>query len=140
MTDQRAGNLERRALGAGMKMTAQRRVVLQVLEGAEDHPSVDDVYRRAKDLDRSISIATVYRTLHLLDELSLIQKHDFTNQTFARFEANLEHHHHLIDVETGEVLEFQDDELEVVKSRIADELGFELIDHRLELYGRKKRG
>ena len=139
MTDHMSGELERRALHAGMKMTAQRRVILQVLEGAEDHPSVDDVYRRARDLDRSISIATVYRTLHLLSEMSLVQKHDFTRQTFARFEANLEHHHHLIDVESGDVLEFQDEELERVKARIAAELGFELVDHRLELYGRKKR-
>ena len=119
-------------------MTAQRRIVLQVLETADDHPSVDEVYRRAKELDSSISIATVYRTLHLLDRMNLVQRHDF-NENFSRFEANLEHHHHLVDVETGEVIEFQHEELERLKAWIAADLGYELIDHRLELYGRKKK-
>lgn len=130
--------LERRCLDAGLKMTAQRRIVLQVLETAEDHPSVDEVYRRAKAMDHSISIATVYRTLHLLDEMNLVQRHDF-NESFSRFEVNLTHHHHLVDVDSGEVIEFTDEELEHLKARIAARLGFELIDHRLELYGRKKR-
>ena len=130
--------LERRCVDAGLKMTAQRRTVLQVLETAADHPSVDEVYRRAKDLDPSISIATVYRTLHLLDELNLVQRHDF-NQSFSRFEVNLEHHHHLVDVDTGEVIEFMDEDLERLKAKVADALGFELIDHRLELYGRRKK-
>ena len=131
-------DLERRCVDAGLKMTTQRRIVLQVLERAEDHPSVDAVYQRAKALDPSISIATVYRTLHLLDEMNLVQRHDF-NQSFSRFEVNTAHHHHLVDVDTGEVIEFTNDELERLKTRIAAELGYELIDHRLELYGRKKR-
>lgn len=131
-------DLERRCVDAGLKMTAQRRIVLQVLETADDHPSVDEVYRRAKELDSSISIATVYRTLHLLDRMNLVQRHDF-NENFSRFEANLEHHHHLVDVETGEVIEFQHEELERLKVWIAADLGYELIDHRLELYGRKKK-
>ncbi len=130
--------LERRCVNAGVKMTSQRRTILQVLEAAVDHPSVDEVYRRAKDIDTSISIATVYRTLSLFDEMNIVQRHDF-NQTFARFEVNLEHHHHLIDVGTGEVVEFQNEALEILKAKIADELGYELVDHRLELYGRKKR-
>ncbi len=130
--------LERRCVDAGVKMTSQRRTILQVLEAAVDHPSVDEVYRRAKDIDTSISIATVYRTLSLFDEMNIVQRHDF-NQTFARFEVNLEHHHHLIDVGTGEVVEFQNEALEILKAKIADELGYELVDHRLELYGRKKR-
>ena len=130
--------LERRCVSAGLKMTAQRRIVLQVLETAEDHPSVDEVYQRAKALDSSISIATVYRTLHLLDEMNLVQRHDF-NESFSRFEVNLEHHHHLVDVDTGQVIEFINEELERLKAKVAGELGYELIDHRLELYGRKKR-
>ena len=129
-------NLETKCLEAGLKMTGQRRVILHVLSSAEDHPSVETVYQRARAIDRSISIATVYRTLNLLDQLNLVQKHDF-KQSFARFEANLEHHHHLVDVETGEVIEFQSQRLEDLKREIALELGFELVDHRLELYGRK---
>ena len=129
--------LERQCIDAGIKMTGQRRTILQVLTDATDHPSVEDVYERARGLDSSISIATVYRTLHLLDEMNLVQRHDF-NQNFARFEINLEHHHHLIDLETGRVIEFQNDELEELKARIAHQLGYELVDHRLELYGRRK--
>jgi Fur family ferric uptake transcriptional regulator len=130
--------LEERCLQAGMKMTGQRRVILQVLSESEDHPSVETVYQRARDLDMSISIATVYRTLHLLDEMNLVQRHDF-NENYSRFEVNLDHHHHLVDLETGDVIEFQDEELEQLKERIAERLGYELVDHRLELYGKRKR-
>ncbi|HMG50312.1 MULTISPECIES: Fur family transcriptional regulator [Inquilinus] len=130
--------LEERCISAGLKMTDQRRVILQVLTESADHPSVETVYHRAREIDASISIATVYRTLHLLDELNLVQRHDF-NENYSRFEVNLEHHHHLIDLETGEVIEFKDQELEVLKEKIARRLGFELVDHRLELYGRKKK-
>ncbi|MCA8908823.1 MAG: transcriptional repressor [Rhodospirillaceae bacterium] len=131
-------DLERQCIDAGIKMTGQRRTILKVLSDATDHPSVEDVYQRAKEHDASISIATVYRTLHLLDDMNLVQRHDF-NQNFARFEVNLEHHHHLVDLETGRVIEFQNEELEELKARIADELGYELVDHRLELYGRRKK-
>lgn len=130
--------LERQCINAGLKMTGQRRVILNVLTASEDHPSVDTVYQRAREIDASISIATVYRTLHLLDEMNLVQRHDF-NENYSRFEVNLEHHHHLIDLETGQVLEFQNEDLEELKIRIAEELDYELVDHRLELYGRKKR-
>ncbi|MGK9169436.1 transcriptional repressor [Inquilinus limosus] len=130
--------LEERCISAGLKMTDQRRVILQVLTESLDHPSVETVYHRAREIDPSISIATVYRTLHLLDELNLVQRHDF-NENYSRFEVNLEHHHHLIDLETGEVIEFKDQELEALKEKIARRLGYELVDHRLELYGRKKK-
>jgi Fur family transcriptional regulator, ferric uptake regulator len=130
--------LEEKCITAGLKMTDQRRVILQVLSESDDHPSVETVYHRARDIDPTISIATVYRTLHLLDEMNLVQRHDF-NENYSRFEVNLEHHHHLIDLETGKVIEFQDQELEVLKEKIARRLGFELVDHRLELYGRKRR-
>jgi Fur family transcriptional regulator, ferric uptake regulator len=129
--------LEKRCAEAGLKMTGQRRTILRVLEEAADHPSVETVYERSKALDSSISIATVYRTLGMLDELNLVTRHEFNNGNYSRYEANLEHHHHLIDLESGMVVEFQNEELELLKERIARELGYELIDHRLELYGRK---
>ncbi len=128
--------LEQRCAEAGLKMTGQRKTILRVLGSAKDHPSVEDVYDRAKAMDDSISIATVYRTLSLLDELDLVIKHEF-QEGYSRYELNWDHHHHLVDLETGKVIEFQNDELEKLKIKIAEELGYELIDHRLELYGKK---
>ena len=130
--------LETKCVTAGLKMTDQRRVILQVLAEAADHPSVDTVYARARAVDPSVSIATVYRTLSLLDQLNLVQKHDF-KASFSRFETNLRHHHHLIDIESGTVIEFQNDRLEALKREIALELGYDLVDHTLELYGRKHK-
>ena len=129
-------SLEDQCAKAGLKMTGQRKVILSVLEKADDHPSVDEVYARAKEIDHSVSMATVYRTLSLLDEMDLVIKHEF-KEGFARFEVNAEHHHHLIDLETGHVIEFQNEELETLKEKISNELGYELVDHTLELYGRK---
>ncbi len=129
-------DLEQRCVQAGLKMTGQRRVILEVLGNSEDHPSVEDVYERAKKLDQSISIATVYRTLGLLDELDLVIRHEF-QEGYSRYEVNWDHHHHLVDLETGKVIEFQNEELEKLKVKIAEELGYELVDHRLELYGKK---
>jgi Fur family ferric uptake transcriptional regulator len=129
-------DLEERCAKAGLKMTGQRRIILKVLDGAQDHPSVEDVYERAKALDSTISIATVYRTLSLLDELDLVIRHEF-QEGYSRYEVNWDHHHHLIDLETGEVHEFQNDELEKLKEKIAKEMGYLLVDHRLELYGKK---
>jgi Fur family ferric uptake transcriptional regulator len=129
-------DLEERCAKAGLKMTGQRRIILKVLDGAQDHPSVEDVYERAKALDNTISIATVYRTLSLLDELDLVIRHEF-QEGYSRYEVNWDHHHHLIDLETGEVHEFQNDELEKLKEKIAKEMGYLLVDHRLELYGKK---
>ena len=117
-------------------MTGQRRVILKTLETSEDHPSVDIVFERSKKIDPTISIATVYRTLSLLEEMDIIVKREF-NETFARYDINTEHHHHLIDLETGEVIEFKNEELEKLKEKIARDLGYELLDHRLDLYGRK---
>lgn len=128
--------LEQRCINAGLKMTGPRKTILKVLGESMDHPSVEIVYERAKALDASISIATVYRTLNMLDELDLVTRHEF-NESFSRYETNMEHHHHLIDLETGQVIEFQNSELELLKEKIAKEMGFELVDHRLELYGRK---
>ena len=119
----------------GLKMTEQRRVISRVLSEASDHPDVELVYRRAVEIDPHISIATVYRTMRLFEEANVIDKLDFGDGR-ARFEENRDlHHHHLIDLNTGEVREFQCPELEQLKEKIARELGYELIGHRLELYG-----
>ena len=121
-------------------MTDQRKVILRVLEDSGDHPSVDTVCDRAKKIDPSISIATVYRTLGLLDELGLVIKHDF-GETYARFEVKPEHdhghHHHLIDTESGQVIEFQNDDLEHLIHKISHELGYEVVDHTFEIFGHK---
>ncbi|TAL30774.1 MAG: transcriptional repressor [Alphaproteobacteria bacterium] len=125
---------------AGLKMTDQRKVILKVLEDSGDHPSVDTVCDRAKKIDPSISIATVYRTLGLLDELGLVIKHDF-GETYARFEVKPEHdhghHHHLIDTESGQVIEFQSEEMEHIIHKISHELGYEVVDHTFEIFGHK---
>ena len=123
----------------GLKMTEQRRVISRVLSEASDHPDVEQVYRRAVEIDPHISIATVYRTMRLFEEANVIDKLDFGDGR-ARFEENRDlHHHHLIDLNTGDVMEFQCPELEQLKEKIARELGYELIGHRLELYGVKAR-
>ncbi len=132
-----AKELENKCIEAGLKMTAPRRAVLNVLAHAEDHPSVEDVYDRAKKEDPSISIATVYRTLGLLDELGLVYRHEFTDSDHARYELNDTHHHHLIDLDTGKVLEFENPQIEKMKQKIAEDMGYELVECRLELYGRK---
>lgn len=130
--------LEQRCAEAGLKMTGPRKIILKVLEDATDHPSVETVYERARALDPSISIATVYRTLNMFDEMDIVTRREF-NESFSRYDTNMEHHHHLIDLETGKVIEFQNEALEKLKEKIAEELGYDLIDHRLELYGRKKK-
>lgn len=132
--------LLQKCVGAGLKMTEQRKVILKVLEESGDHPSVETVCDRAKRTDSSISIATVYRTLGLLDELGLVLKHDF-GDTHARFEVkpeqDHEHHHHLIDTETGQVVEFQSEEMEQLIHKIAADLGYEIVDHTFEIFGHK---
>jgi Fur family ferric uptake transcriptional regulator len=128
--------IERACLKKGMKMTGQRRVIAQVLSDSTDHPDVEQVYHRASDIDPRISIATVYRTLRLFDIANIINRHDFGDGR-SRYEPATEdhHHHHLIDMRTGKVLEFENEELESMKQRIAQEMGYELVDDRLELYG-----
>lgn len=121
---------------AGLKMTDQRKAILKVLEESEDHPSVETVCERARQADASISIATVYRTLSLLSELGLVLKHDFKDSS-ARFEVDHGHHHHLVDTESGEVVEFRDPEFERLMHKIAADLGYEVVDHTFELFGRK---
>ncbi|MEI8393175.1 MAG: Fur family transcriptional regulator [Rhodospirillaceae bacterium] len=145
MSDERnAGDplnrLEKLCAEKGLKMTEQRRIIARVLSEASDHPDVELVYRRAAELDENISIATVYRTMRLLEEMRVIDRLDFGDGR-ARFEEKPEtHHHHLIDLNTGECFEFQSPEIELLKEKVAKELGYELIGHRLELYGKKAGG
>lgn len=117
-------------------MTNQRQVIISVIADSDDHPDVDELYRRSVTQDSTISIATVYRTVKLLEEAGVIDRLEFGDGR-ARYEESGEHHEHLVDVETGEVIEFYHAELEALKEQIAREMGYELVDHRLELFGRK---
>jgi len=129
--------LEKRCIERGLRMTEQRRIIARVLSEATDHPDAEEVYKRASEKDPKISLATVYRTVRLFDEAGIIETHDFRDGR-ARYElAEGEHHDHLIDVQTGDVIEFVNDEIEKLQERIAEKLGYELVDHRMELYGRK---
>lgn len=137
--------LEEQCATKGMRMTDQRRVIAQVIEQAVDHPDVEELYRRASAVDPRISLSTVYRTLNLFEEAGLVTKHDFRDGR-ARFELIPdEHHDHLIDIRSGKVIEFRNEEIEAIQEVIAKRLGYRLIDHRLELYavpleaGDKKR-
>lgn len=119
----------------GLRITEQRRVIARVLSDAEDHPDVEELHARASAIDSGISIATVYRTVRLFEEAGILDRHDFGDGR-SRYEAAPEtHHDHLINVETGRVIEFADPELEALQRRIAEKLGFRLVDHRMELYG-----
>lgn len=118
----------------GLKMTEQRRVIAQVLSDAEDHPDATEVYRRALAVDPRISMATVYRTVRLFEESNVLERHDFGDGRARYEEVSDEHHDHLIDVSTGRVIEFQNEEIEALQRKVARQLGYKLVDHRLELY------
>ncbi|MGH6617987.1 MAG: Fur family transcriptional regulator [Alphaproteobacteria bacterium] len=135
--------IEKLCAEKGLKMTAQRRIIARVLSEATDHPDVEELYRRASAMDAAISIATVYRTVRLFEEANILERHDFRDGR-SRYEEHTERHHdHLIDVETGDVIEFQNEEIERLQREVAKKLGYDLVDHRLELYGvsskRKKK-
>ncbi len=128
-------DLEQLCAERGLRITEQRRVIAQVLSASEDHPDVEMLHQRAAAIDPRISIATVYRTVRLFEEAGILDRHDFGDGR-ARYEAAPEaHHDHLIDVETGKVVEFVDPELELLQKQIAEKLGYRLVDHRMELYG-----
>ena len=135
--DAGTSRIERLCIERGLKMTGQRRLIARVLSDSADHPDVEELYRRAVALDQRISIATVYRTVRLLEEKGILERRDFGGGR-ARFDpADRGHHHHLIDVDTGKVIEFSDAQHEELARAIAARLGFELVDHRLELFGRR---
>ncbi len=127
--------IENLCVEKGMRMTDQRRVVARVLSQSHDHPDVEELYRRAHEIDPHISIATVYRTVRLFEEAGIIARHDFRDGRSRYEETPDNHHDHLIDMKTGRVVEFMDDEIERLQALIAQRLGYRLIDHRLELYG-----
>jgi Fur family ferric uptake transcriptional regulator len=127
--------IEKLCVDKGMRMTDQRRVVARVLSSATDHPDVEELYRRAHEVDPHISIATVYRTVRLFEESGIIERHDFRDGRSRYEQAPDEHHDHLIDMRSGKVVEFMDEEIEALQNAIAKRLGFRLVDHRLELYG-----
>jgi Fur family ferric uptake transcriptional regulator len=129
--------IERLCIERGLKMTGQRRLIARVLSEAEDHPDVEDVYRRALALDSKVSIATVYRTVRLLEENGILERRDFGGGRARYDPADRGHHHHLIDVDSGKVIEFADEEFEALARAMARRLGFDLVGQRLELFGRK---
>jgi Fur family transcriptional regulator, ferric uptake regulator len=138
--DDAVSRIERLCAEKGLKMTGQRRVIARVLSDATDHPDVEQVYRRAAAIDPHISIATVYRTVRLFEEASILSRHDFGDGRARYEEAPEEHHDHLIDIQSGKVTEFHNERIEDLQRQIAKELGYELVGHRLELYGTLLRG
>ena len=128
-------SIERLCIEKGMKMTEQRRTIARVLSSADDHPDVEEVYRRAGKMDPRISIATVYRTVRLFEEAHIIERHDFGDGRARYEEVPDEHHDHLIDIQTGKIIEFQNPEIEELQEKIAEKHGMRLVGHRLELYG-----
>ncbi len=132
--------IEKLCVEKGLRMTDQRRVIAKVLSDAHDHPDAEELYRRASSIDPHISIATVYRTVKLFEDAGILERHDFRDGRSRYEEVQESHHDHLIDVQTGKVIEFRNEEIELLQRRVAEELGFELVDHRLELYGVPKGG
>ena len=140
-----ADTIEQKCLAKGVKLTEQRKIIAKIISeskseyGESDHPDVDELYNRVLKVDPKISIATVYRTVKLFEEAGILTKHDFKGGK-ARYEAMIESHHdHLIDIKTGEIIEFVDDEIEKLQKRVAEKYGYKLVDHKLELYGVKKK-
>ena len=128
-------DIEKLCVEKGMRMTDQRRVIARVLSDSKDHPDVEEVYLRATKVDPGISIATVYRTVRLFQEAGILERHEFRDGRSRYEPVSDDHHDHLIDLDSGKVLEFHDDEIELLQRRIAEKLGFRLVDHRMELYG-----
>jgi Fur family transcriptional regulator, ferric uptake regulator len=129
------GRIEALCVTKGLRMTEQRRVIARVLSEAKDHPDVEELHRRSVNIDKGISIATVYRTVRLFEESGILERHDFRDGRSRYEEAGSEHHDHLIDMKSGKVLEFFDPEIERLQTEIARRMGFKLVDHRMELYG-----
>ena len=138
-------SIEEKCQQKGVRLTDQRKTIAKILSeskevyGSKDHPDVDELHKRVSSIDDKISIATVYRTVKLFEEAGILTKHDFKGGK-ARYEAMIESHHdHLIDIKTGEIIEFVDDEIEKLQKKVAEKYGYKLVDHKLELYGVKKK-
>tara|TARA_B100000035_G_scaffold54312_1_gene42677 strand:- start:2069 stop:2479 length:411 start_codon:yes stop_codon:yes gene_type:complete len=130
--------IEQKCIAKGVKLTEQRKIIAKVMSEANDHPDVDELYNRASKIDSKISIATVYRTVKLFEESGILAKHDFKGGKARYEELSESHHDHLINIKTGEIIEFVDEEIEKLQKRVAEKYGYELVDHKLELYGVKK--
>ncbi len=130
--------IEQKCVAKGVKLTEQRKIIAKVMSEANDHPDVDELYNRVSKIDSKISIATVYRTVKLFEEAGIVTKHDFKGGKARYEELNESHHDHLIDIKTGEIIEFVGDEIEKLQKKVAEKYGYELVDHKLELYGVKK--
>ena len=132
-------NIEKKCKSKGVKLTDQRRVIAKVMSESNDHPNVDELYNRVSKIDEKISIATVYRTVKLFEESGILAKHDFKGGKARYEELNEGHHDHLIDIKSGEIIEFVDNEIEELQKKVAEKYGYDLVDHKLELYGVKKK-
>ena len=132
-------NIEKKCKSKGVKLTDQRRVIAKVMSESNDHPNVDELYNRVSKIDEKISIATVYRTVKLFEESGILAKHDYKGGKARYEELNEGHHDHLIDVKSGEIIEFVDEEIEKLQKKVAEKYGYKLVDHKLELYGIKKK-
>ena len=131
--------IEKKCISKGVKLTDQRKIIAKVMSDSNDHPDVDELYKRVLKIDSKISIATVYRTVKLFEEVGILAKHDFKGGK-ARYEELSEgHHDHLIDIKTGEIIEFVDEDIEKLQKKVAEKYGYDLVDHKLELYGIKKK-
>ena len=130
-------NIEEKCLARGVRLTEQRKIIAKIMSEAADHPDVDELHKRANKIDKKISIATVYRTVKLLEESGIVEKHDFKGGKARHEESPEEHHDHLIDINSGEIIEFVDKEIEELQIKVAQKLGYKLVDHKLELYGSK---
>ena len=131
--------IEQKCIAKGVKLTEQRKIIAKVMSTSDDHPDVDELYNRVSEVDAKISIATVYRTVKLFEEVGILAKHEFKGGKARYEEISESHHDHLIDVKTGEIIEFVDDEIEKLQKKVADKYGYDLVDHKLELYGIKKK-
>ena len=132
-----SNEIENKCIKQGVRLTEQRKLVAKVMSESKDHPDVDELHKRVNKLDSKISIATVYRTVKLFEEASIVSKHDFKGNKSRYEQISHEHHDHLIDINTGDITEFVNEEIEKLQKNVAEKLGYKLIDHRLELYGTK---
>ena len=134
-----SSEIENKCFNKGVRLTEQRKLIAKVMSEANDHPDVDALHKRVSKFDSKISIATVYRTVKLFEEAGIISKHDFKGNKARYEEIPKEHHDHLIDINTGEIIEFVDQDIEKLQKKVAEKLGYKLVDHRLELYGSKNK-
>ena len=130
-------NIVDKCVAKGVRLTDQRKLIAEIMSNSNDHPDVDELHKRVNKIDKKISIATVYRTVKLFEESGIVEKHDFKGGKARYEESPEEHHDHLIDINSGEIIEFVDKDIEVLQNKVAEKLGYKLVDHKLELYGSK---